>query len=62
MILPIHSCYSVEIITSIYPFQVEQSRRERDELSHELRKRDQEVEKVHQDKLIELEKVYCAAQ
>ena len=36
---------------------MDQSRKDRDDLSHELRKRDQEVERVRQDKIIELEKV-----
>lgn len=40
-----------------YP-QVEQSQKECDELSHELRKREQEVERAHHDKIIELEKVH----
>ena len=37
--------------------QVDHSHKECNELSLEVRKREQEVERIHQDKIIELEKV-----
>ena len=44
-------------ISCCIPQQVDHSRNECDDLNRELRKKEQEVEKVHQEKIIELEKV-----
>lgn len=46
----------VNVVGDFSP-QVDQSHRECDELSREVRKKEQEIERAHQDKIIELEKV-----